>query len=68
MRYVVKKLHPRGGYSMDTTEEYVEILSMTVFHKHYQFIQDSQNGRKKVLKHQVDVSVGINLVYGDITK
>ncbi len=41
---------------------------MTVFHKHYQFVPDGQNGRKKVLKTHVDVSVGINLVYGDTTK
>lgn len=41
---------------------YVEILSFKAFHKNCPFLPEGENGRKEVLKHYVDVSVGIDLV------
>ena len=62
------QLHACGGYSVDTTENYVEILSFTTFYKHAHFVPNGENGRKKVMKNHIEDSVGIELVCVNTTE
>lgn len=52
-------------HSVDTKENYIEILRFKLFHDHFIFIEDEHNFKKKVLKKYFNVSVVVNLVSGD---
>jgi hypothetical protein len=58
-------LEPRRVYSVDTKENYIEILRFKQFHDHFVFIEDEHNFKKKVLKKYFNVSVVVNLECGD---
>ncbi|GEN86719.1 hypothetical protein OSO01_14580 [Oceanobacillus sojae] len=47
------------------SSEYVEILNFKAFYKHSYFETNGENGRKKVIKNHINVSVGIDLEYGN---
>ncbi len=55
-------------YSVDTKENYIEILRFKQFYDHFEFVEDEHNFKKKVLKKYFNVSVVVDLVSGDTRK
>lgn len=51
----------RGGYSVDTTPYYIEILNFRYFYKHFVFVGEGEKMRNKVLKKYIRVSVVIDM-------
>ena len=43
----------------------MKILHFRQFYKHFVFVEDSDGGRKKLLKNYTDVNVCIDVVCGD---
>ena len=43
----------------------MKILYFKQFYKRYVFVEDSEGGKKKLLKNYVDVNVCIDIVCGD---
>ena len=43
----------------------MKILHFRQFYKHFAFVEDSDGGRKKLLKNYTDVNVCIDVVCGD---
>lgn len=55
------KLAPCGGYSVDTTPYYLEILRFRCFYDHFVFVVEGAKIRNKVLKKYFQVSVVVDL-------
>jgi hypothetical protein len=55
-------------HSVDTKRNYVEILRFKLFHDYFEFIEDDQNNKRKVLEKYFNVSVVVDLVSGDTRK
>ena len=55
-------------HSVDTKNQYVEILNFKLFHDYFAFEEDGQGFKKKVLKKYFKVSVVVDLVSGDTRK
>lgn len=47
---------------------FLEILDFTQFFKHFEFSPNEENVLKKVLKTEIPVSVGIELVVVDMSR
>ena len=45
-------------HSVDTKSEIVKILHSKQSYKHYVFVEDSEGGRKKLLKNYIDMVCG----------
>lgn len=56
---------PCGDYCVDTKEKLVEILYFRHFAKHFTFTSEGKNSRNKHLKNYFDVSVVIDIGYGN---
>ena len=54
-----------GDHSVATKRGIVKILHFRQFYKHFVFVEDSDGGRKKILKNYADVNVCIDMVCGD---
>ena len=54
-----------GDYSVTTKRGIVKILHFRQFYKHFVFVEDTDGGRKKLLKNYADVNVCIDMVCGD---
>ena len=59
------QLVPCGDGSITTKRGIVKILHFMQFYKHFVFVEDSDGGRKKILKYYADVNVCIDMVCGD---
>lgn len=57
-----------GVHCVDTKGNFVEILRFKLFHDYFEFIEDDQNNKRKVLKKYFNVSVVVDLVSGDTRK
>ncbi len=55
-------------HSVDTKENYVEVLHFKLFHDYFAFVEDEQGFKKKVLKKYFKISVVVDLVSGDTRK
>lgn len=58
-------IEPCGDYCVDTKEKLVEILYFRHFAKHFTFTSEGKNSRNKHLKNYFDVSVVIDIGYGN---
>ena len=54
-----------GDYCVDAKEKLVEILYFRHFAKHFTFTSEGKNSRNKHLKNYFDVSVVIDIGYGN---
>lgn len=57
--------HTCGDYSVDTKKRYVEILNFRNFHKHIVFTDEGDKMRNKEIKDYINVSVVVDIEWGD---
>lgn len=65
LRHQSARIEPCGDYCVDTKEKLVEILYFRHFAKHFTFTSEGKNSRNKHLKNYFDVSVVIDIGYGN---
>ena len=64
----VSEDEPCGELCVAMSNRYLEILDFTQFFDHFVFTPNAENVLEKVLKKEIPVSVGIELVVVDMSR
>ena len=67
MRYV-STYKSCGDLCVAMSHQFLEILDFTLFFDHFVFTLNTENVLEKELKREIPVSVGIELVSGDMSE
>ena len=59
---------PCGECDTTTSEKYLRILDFRHFERFFQFSQSDRKGKKKAISDGVNVSVVLDMVYGNTCK
>ena len=67
-RHQIGTIEPCGDLRVAMQSQFLEILDFTLFFDHFVFTPNAENVLEKELKKEIPVSVGIELVSGDMSE
>lgn len=68
LRHQSARIDSYRDYSVDTKKRYVEILNFRHFHRHIMFTDEGKKMRNKEIKDYINVSVVVEIEWGDTRK